>query len=534
MMPLIDERARVLGKVNLLDAVVALVVLAVSALGYGAFVLFRAPVPVIVSLEPQQVIEGGEVTVQILGRDLRPFLRARVGDTESRHFALQSPTLGEVTLPAGLPPGDHDLTLYDEGRLLTRKERAVTVIARPSTMVQVVGAFLGAPNHDVRKIAAGSAFPPGDRNPVAFVLEVAPPEPAIRRVRVGANEVVATSIAGDVQVPATIRVRCQIVNDGCRVGEQALTLDSIILLPVRVTTSSKRRSVSPGDQVSFLVTEVRAADAHQAPRPVTVVQAIGAFVDVPPEEAEIIRAGLTLPPGGHDVVAEVLAVQRPQPGRQRVNIGGTAVVATPATNRLQVPAIIRVRCQLANEQCRVGDAKLVQDAIVRLPRGPLRPGASWPLSESELDDMRFLVKDVRPADAKVAFPTAAVATVRVRFVVRPELVRLVQAGDLDVGGPLPAPDAERATLTAVDSDHYTLTAMSNVDAAVGRSFQLPETVVAFTGTVRVPVVEARSGWIYKDKSVKVGAPFVFETIGGFMEGIVVEMSISPIGEAASR
>ena len=44
-MALIDEQGRLFGKVNLIDALVALVALLLIPLAYGAFLLFRAPVP---------------------------------------------------------------------------------------------------------------------------------------------------------------------------------------------------------------------------------------------------------------------------------------------------------------------------------------------------------------------------------------------------------------------------------------------------------------------------------------------------------
>jgi hypothetical protein len=125
--PLIDERGRLFGKVNLIDGAVALLVLVLIPLAYGAFLLFRAPVPKIVSVEPAQVVQQRGASVQLTGQDLRPFLRARFNGFESPGFLVQSPTLAEIKLPA-LPPGTYDLILFDEAQELARKPGALTVL----------------------------------------------------------------------------------------------------------------------------------------------------------------------------------------------------------------------------------------------------------------------------------------------------------------------------------------------------------------------------------------------------------------------
>src|SRR6185503_12067781 len=113
-MPLIDDRGRLFGKVNLIDATVAVVVLGLIPLAYGALLLFRVPVPKITSVAPAQVVEHQSGTIQITGEDLRPFLRARLGTFESAGFLVQSPNVAEIKLP-DLPAGTYELVLSDEG-----------------------------------------------------------------------------------------------------------------------------------------------------------------------------------------------------------------------------------------------------------------------------------------------------------------------------------------------------------------------------------------------------------------------------------
>lgn len=685
-MPLIDDRARLFGRVNVIDAIVGVVVLALIPLGYGAFRLFRVPVPTITSIQPQEVIAGEEVTLQVTGQDLRPFLRARIGPIESSKFAVQSPTLAEVRVPRELSVGIYDLTLYDEGRELVRKAHALTVLTPPpppplpSFVVQVVGAFIGLSTEEMGRVRVGSTFPPVGADPIAEVLAAGEPEPATRRVRVGGISIVTTDVAGEMQVPAIIRLRCQIANDQCKLGDTLLAQDAMIVLPVtasglfnvssqidsakranffvtevrsadarpewpspppatavqavgmfigvstaearvlRVGSRFRSRGAEPiaeilavsapergmqrlkvggssilgtpvtGDmqvpailllrcvmandqcrvgntplaqdttillpgqanepseswnaagsnQVRFFVTEVRSADARLGlprpppPPPSTTVQALGAFVGLSGNDVRLVRVGAVFPGSGADPVAEILALGAQERGMQRVRVSGDAIVATPVPGDVQVQAIIRLRCQIANEQCTVGNTVLVQDATIALP---VQPSGLWDRSnKAGPNQVSFFVKEVRPVDAPVAFPsrTTAVATVRVRFVARPEIVNLVNVGDIDVGSPLSVRDADRASLTAVEPEREMLTAVSSVDASLGRTFQLEQTLVAFNGTVRVPVVLTRSGWQYKDKAVKVGVSFAFETTRSYMEGTVLDMTVASVAEVPVR
>ena len=129
-MPLIDERGRIFGRVNLIDALAVVLVLVSIPLAYGAFLLFRVPAPTILSIQPARILEHQTATVQITGQDLRPFLRARVGVTESEGFLVQSPTLAEIKVPA-LPEGTYDVALFDQAQELVRKPGALTVLGPP-------------------------------------------------------------------------------------------------------------------------------------------------------------------------------------------------------------------------------------------------------------------------------------------------------------------------------------------------------------------------------------------------------------------
>ena len=135
-MPVIDDRGRLFGKLNLIDAIVMVVAMGLIPLSYGAFMLFREQPPIITSIQPMQVTQGQPKTLLLTGEGFRPFLVARLGDFESSGFLVESPTPAEVRMPE-LLPGSYDLALFDQVRELIRMPGAITVVPSPATIATV-------------------------------------------------------------------------------------------------------------------------------------------------------------------------------------------------------------------------------------------------------------------------------------------------------------------------------------------------------------------------------------------------------------
>ncbi len=382
-MPVIDERGRLFGRVNLIDALVGVVLLGLIPLAYVAFLMFRTPVPTITALTPAQVAEHQETMLQITGQNLRPFLEVRFGSFASKGFLVQSPTHAEVKLP-DLPAGTYNLTLIDEGQVLLKMPGAVTVVAPPAlpvmkTEVQALGAFVGLSAAATKAVVVGAQFDPQK--------------------------------------------------------------------------------------------------------------------DAPP-------------------VAEVLAVRVPEPATQRVKVGASAFVTVPLPSELRVPAIIRLHCTLVAAECKVGETVVTQDAAIvlsGLAAGPLK----------------FVIDEVRPPNARPVFSSVRLgtATVRVRFVAAPEVLEVMKAGDTDVAASGVVAEVDRAMLIQIGSERQPTNAQITTEGLLRRSLQLQQPLLTFVGTVRVPVVYAATGWTYKDRPVKVGAAFNFETTSGAMAGWVISMKL---------
>jgi hypothetical protein len=393
-MALIDDHGRLFGRVNLIDAMVGLFVLVLVPLGYGAFMLFRTPVPTITAITPAQIPEKQTATVEIVGADLRPFLQAHIGRFAAAAFLVQSPTKAEIKIPDAIPAGTYDLILSDEAQELVRKPGAISIVA-----------------------------------------------------------------------------------------------------PVQAAVTAQ-------------------------------VQLLGEFVALSPDLAKAVRVGAVLKGQPPEVAAEVLAVRPSQPGFRSLNVAPEQVALVPAPGQVRVPAIIRVACVVVDNRCTVGGTPAAPDSTVVFALALENGQSAAPASS-----IAFHVTAVRSTDAPAAFATA---TIRVRFVARPEVVQGLKPGDVDIAAAGAIGDAELALLTGVESDRQPVTATANVTVAPGQTYLVPQQAVAFVGAVRVPVVATISGWQYKNKAVRIGAPFTFETATAYAQGWIAEMSGAPLPRAAAR
>jgi hypothetical protein len=93
-MPLIDDRGRVFGKINLIDLALLVFALLLVPLGYGAYLLFRTPPPQLLGVSPNPLpFAKGEQRVVLKGEHLASIPE---GDRGSERRA---------ELPGRQPPG---------------------------------------------------------------------------------------------------------------------------------------------------------------------------------------------------------------------------------------------------------------------------------------------------------------------------------------------------------------------------------------------------------------------------------------------
>jgi hypothetical protein len=244
------------------------------------------------------------------------------------------------------------------------------------------------------------------------------------------------------------------------------------------------------------------------------LQAAGTFIALTDAEARSLAVGTKLAADKDAMpLGEVLAVRAPEPASQRVRVMDNGFIMVPLAGQMTMQAVVRVRCTLVDTVCRVGNIPVQQGSTLFLPT----PGTRA---------VKFVVDEVRPPDARPVFfapaGEGALAAVRVRFAASAELLDHLKSGEIDVAGSGVVAERDRATLTEIGSVGRAPAAVATVDAADVRR-QLDSPAVAFTATLRVPVVYSATGWKYKGRAVKIGAGFQFETIAGIMSGIILDV-----------
>jgi hypothetical protein len=250
-MALVDERGRLFGRLNLLDAVLLILLLGLLPLGYAAYALFREQPPRIVSVSPQRTEQSVELRLNVKGENLRPYMRISAGTNQAVDFLFRSTT--EVEAPfINLPPGEYDVVLFDHAQERFRLPKGLTVLpsALPATEIVAVGAFGNLDASGAKQITPGLELPG-----VGRVTAVGKPVPDLTKVFASPG-LVGVPIANSLRVPAAVTFLCHVKaqqgRPNCVVGDTAVTPPNLIMMP------------TPLGKTPFQVEQVRSPHPMQA------------------------------------------------------------------------------------------------------------------------------------------------------------------------------------------------------------------------------------------------------------------------------
>jgi hypothetical protein len=204
------DSGRARGRVNLVDAAAAVLILVLIPMAFGAYLLFRTPPAKLTGVVPATVYQGPGLHVEVDGENLRPFMRVSIGAQQGRTFEIDGARSAMVQLPE-LAPGVYDVVLYDYMQEISRLPKALTVLPlapTPTVELEVTGAFKGLSSDRVRSLKAGDRFPPsGDA--VAEVLSVGAVSPSEVSLRAGATSL-RVPMPGQTDLAAVLRVKCSL------------------------------------------------------------------------------------------------------------------------------------------------------------------------------------------------------------------------------------------------------------------------------------------------------------------------------------
>jgi hypothetical protein len=256
-MSIVDERGRVAGRINLIDAIAAFALVVLVPVAYGAYLLFRTPPATLRAIQPAKIYQGPSARITIDGENLRPFMRVSFNTVQGRTFLIGSTKSAQVDLP-DLEPGVYDVVLFDYMREMSRLPKALTVLPLAPTAtveMQVSGSFKQITSNLANQLHVGSKFPPAGEYTAAEITAVAPLRPALLRLHSG-DATFAVPLPGELELPATLRLKCftQANPDGsihCAIsGPQAAA---------SVVPDSYLTLAGPMGWVSFQVDEVHLA-----------------------------------------------------------------------------------------------------------------------------------------------------------------------------------------------------------------------------------------------------------------------------------
>ncbi|MDO8677389.1 MAG: DUF4330 family protein [Acidobacteriota bacterium] len=223
-MTIVDNRGRLFGRINLVDATVLIFLIVLIPVAYGTFLLFRPASPRIdsvsltdLSKEEFRVANGALLSakLKVKGTGFNPLLRASIGNTPAMGFVFENPNSADV-LVGEVPMGTHDLVLFDGVQEVARAVGAVTIHDTVGTIVRTVGWFTGLDSAAVKTLQVGFASPKETR--AAFeIVAIGPPQPARSRIQFG-NSAVDMPLEGYLEREAVLTVRCDSPGPACSVG----------------------------------------------------------------------------------------------------------------------------------------------------------------------------------------------------------------------------------------------------------------------------------------------------------------------------
>lgn len=271
-MALVDDQGRILGRFNLLDLALAIVFIGLIPLGYGAYALFKVPLPKLTSIEPATLQLDREMRIVVHGENLRPYMRISIADNQTRGFLFKDITSAEVAF-SDIPPGVYDVVLYDFAQERARLPKALTITqpALPITEVFAAGFLTGVSERLMPLLKPGFSF-----QGLAQIVEAGAPGPDLARI-VSGDRTVEIPVEKTVKIPMLLRIPCTVQTNAMGTGEchaASANGPGVFLGP----------PLGPGIYVSFPILDVRLPFLINQVRPPTVPVMIEVRVRVPPFE----------------------------------------------------------------------------------------------------------------------------------------------------------------------------------------------------------------------------------------------------------
>jgi hypothetical protein len=263
-MRMIDNDGRLFGRINLVDAAVLVFILLLIPVGYATFLLFRPEKPSIESVtrveignEEKRVSSGTILTakLKVKGTGFNPLLRARIGSLDAVGLVFETPNSVDVIVGV-VPPGKHDLVLYDGVQEVARARNAVEVQATEGPSVRAYGRLTDLGPEYAETLTPGFATDP--TVPGAFtIIALGPVRPA--RVRIALGSTIADlPLPGKRERAAEVVVRCDWPSTlTCTLDGQRLTQLPPIVITLAGGTRFEIDEIAAPEEPTRAVAQIR-------------------------------------------------------------------------------------------------------------------------------------------------------------------------------------------------------------------------------------------------------------------------------------
>ena len=272
-MRVLDDRGRIFGRVNLVDALVLGFLIVLIPLAYGTWLLFR-PRPVQItsvtrvtlSKEEQRIANPlrAAAKLKVKGTGFTPMLRAWIGPEPSLGFTFEDPGSADVIV-GPMPPGEYDVALYDGGQEVARAPKAYVIPSTPNRdRIKAVGRLVDLNRAAADGLQPDAAFPSASDARVR-IASLGPVEPGRRPLLVHPQadpQHQRLDVPGDglFERSATLVLAC----DPRDQPETTCTINGVF-----PAANAQLRVVGPTDSMTFIVDELLPASPAQ-PLDVTV------------------------------------------------------------------------------------------------------------------------------------------------------------------------------------------------------------------------------------------------------------------------
>lgn len=273
-MTMIDDRGRLFGRVNVVDAAIGAFALVLLPIAYGTFLLFRPSAPRITSvarvpitMEERRLAGGSRLAakLKVRGSGFRPMLRASIDEAPALGFVFENPNSADV-LVGEVASGTHDLVIYDGVQEVARSAGAVTIQAVPPARIRVTGTLF-----DLDESTAGALRPgpltPGATASQADIVQLGNVRPGRHRLTTGQGSADVT-VAGRFERPVVMVVQCDLdpQSEGCAVGGTPLATPSPVIRlvgPASIALSLAIDELLPVEPPRRAVARIRFAAADE-------------------------------------------------------------------------------------------------------------------------------------------------------------------------------------------------------------------------------------------------------------------------------